>query len=64
MAFDVSKYPFYIIEKWTLQWQMEVDVSNIFKSLLYFTRFWKWYIVNEDEPLFTKARNDLSMNVF
>ena len=43
---------------------MEVDVSNIFRSLLYFTRSMKWDIVHEDEPLFIKARNDLGLNEF
>ena len=42
MAFDVSKYPFCNIKKWTIGWQTEVDVSNIFESLLYFTRFIIW----------------------
>jgi hypothetical protein len=43
---------------------MEVDVSYIFKSLLYFTRSVKWDIVYEDKSLFIKARNDLGLNEF
>ena len=43
---------------------MEVDVSNIFKSLLYFMRFVKRDTVNEDEPLSIKARNDLGLSDF
>ena len=62
--FNVSKYPYYNIEKWTTRQQTEVDVSNIFKSLLSFTRFVKWDIVHEDEPLNIKARNDLGLNEF
>ena len=42
----------------------KVDVSNVFKSLLYFTRSVKWDIGYEDEPLFIKARNDLGLNEF
>ena len=29
------------------------------KSLLYFTRYVKWGIVQKDEPLSMKARNDM-----
>ena len=36
MAFDVSKYTIYNIEKWTSWWQIEVDVSNIFQKLIVF----------------------------
>jgi hypothetical protein len=62
MAFHVVKYPFCDIEKWTILSQMKVDVSNIFKSFLYFMRFVKWEFVHEDEPLSIKARNDLGLN--
>ena len=58
MAFDVSKFPLCNIKKWTLWWQVEVDVSNILKKILYFTKYVKRDIVYEDEPLFVKARND------
>jgi hypothetical protein len=51
MAFDVSKYPFYNIEKWTIWWQTEVDVSNIFKSLLCFMIYMEGDIVHENEFL-------------
>ena len=64
MAIDVSKYPLCNIEKWTLWWQTDIDVSNIIKSLLYFMTFVKWDIVNEDDPLSIKARNDLGLNEF
>ena len=37
---------------------MKADVSNIFKRLLYFTKFVKFIIVHEDESLFIKSRND------
>ena len=40
---------------------MEVDVSKIFKSLLYFTRFVKWDILHEDKSLFIKDMNDLGL---
>ena len=43
---------------------MEVDVSNIFKSLLHFMRFVKWDIIHEDEPLSIKAKNDLGLDEF
>lgn len=42
----------------------EVDVSNIFKTLLYFTRSMKWDIFHEDEALSIKARNDIGLNEF
>ena len=43
---------------------MEVDVPNIFKSSLYVMRSMKWDIVHGDEPLSTRAKNDLGMNAF
>ena len=38
---------------------MEVNVYDILKNLLYFTKYVNWDIVHEDEPLSFKARNDL-----
>ena len=64
MAFDVYKHSLYNIEKWTIWWQTEVDVSNNFKSLLYFMIFVKWDIVHEDKVLSIKAMNDLGLNEF
>ena len=64
MDFDVSKYPFYNFEEWTIWSQTKVDVSNIFKSLLYTTRFVKWDIVHEDKLLYIKVRNDMGLNEF
>ena len=63
-AFHVSEYLFYNIEKWTIRWQSEFNVSNIFKSLVCLTRFVKWDIIHEDEPLSIKDMNDLGLNEF
>ena len=52
------------IEKWTMWWQTKLDVSNIFKSLVYSTRFVKWDIMHEDEPLSIKAENYLGLKEF
>ena len=60
-GFVVSKDPLCIIERWTIRWQTEVNVSNIFKNLLYFTRFVKPDIVHEHERLSIKAKNDPSL---